>query len=307
MNIGILVQTMCVLFGTIVVGYVIQKLGILNTESNRKISELIVKVTSPALIIGSVCNKNLEGGSSVFFIFFIGIGLYIYYIILAKIIIKPFSLEKSSSNIYEMMIIFTNTGFVGFPIFRVMYGDTAIFYASILHIPFNIIMYSYGVYMINSSKAGADSFKIKDVLNSGVISAILALIIYTLHIPVPKVIGDTVILIGDATIPLSMMLIGASLADVPVKDVISSYKVYIFSVVKLIILPIITYFVIRLITADEFIIGLVTVSAGLPAGTMIVMMVARYGGDTKESSVGVFLTTLFSVATIPLMVYILLA
>jgi len=76
--------------------------------------------------------------------------------------------------------------------------------------------------MINSSKAGADSFKLKDVLNSGVISAILALIIYTLHIPVPKVIGDTVILIGDATIPLSMMLIGASLADVPVKDVISS-------------------------------------------------------------------------------------
>lgn len=306
MDIRILAETMCILFSTIIVGYIVYHLGILTEDANKKLSELIVDITSPAMIIGSVCNQTADNKSEVLQIFLIGIALYLFYIIFAKAAVIPLRLNKKDSKLYELMLIFMNNSFIGYPIFRVLYGETAVFYASILHMPFNVLIYSYGVYMINGGKTDTKNLNVKNILNPGVISSIIALVIYMMQIPVPRAAAATINMIGDSTIPLSMMLIGASLATVPVKNVLTSYKIYILSIIKLIILPAVAFFIISFITNNNFIIGMVTVSAGLPAGSLIVMLASTYNGNVKDSSVGVFLTTFLSVITIPFMVYLFL-
>lgn len=157
-------------------------------------------------------------------------------------------------------------------------------------------------------KQGDDKrkFNIKDVLNTGVIAAIIALIIFLFGINVPGIVQEVLSMIGEITIPLSMILIGSSLALIPLKYVFSDIKIYLISFIKLIVMPAITYFIARLFTSDSFLIAQLTIATALPAGSMIVMLTTQYKGNVKTASVGVFITTVLSVITIPLMVYLLL-
>lgn len=307
MNIMVLIRTMVVLFTIMLVGYGLNKLGILRKESNSVLSELIVKVTGPVLVVNSVCGiDTTKDKGQIIQIFFIGILLYALLIAFSQIIIRLLNLNKESGNIYALMLTFTNTSFIGFPILRVLYGDYAIFASSILHMPFNILIYSYGVYMIQKQGDDKRKFNIKDVLNTGVIAAIIALIIFLFGINVPGVVQEVLSMIGEITIPLSMILIGSSLALIPLKYVFSDIKIYLISFIKLIVMPAITYFIARLFTSDSFLIAQLTIATALPAGSMIVMLTTQYKGNVKTASVGVFITTVLSVITIPLMVYLLL-
>ena len=307
MNIMVLIETMLVLFAIIMLGYLLNKLGILRAESNSIISELIVKVTAPILVISSVCNTgDATDKGQIIKIFFIGIIFYILLIAFSQVIRKVFCLKGDSWNIYSLMLIFTNTAFVGYPVLKALYGDYAIFASSILHMPFNVLLYSYGVYMIQGNKMAKREFKIKEVLNTGVISAIIALIIFLFGIKVPRILQEILTMVGGVTTPLSMILIGSSLALIPIKHVFSDIRVYIVSVIKLVIMPIITYFIANFFTNDSFIISQLTIATALPAGSMIVMLATQYKGEIKAASTGVFITTVLSIITIPSMVYLLL-
>ena len=307
MDIMVLVETMVVLFAMIMLGYLLNKAGILRAESNSVISELIVKVTVPMLVISSVCNTGeADDKGQIIKIFFIGIIFYILLIIFSQAISKIFKLNNNGWNIYLLMLIFTNTAFVGYPVLKALYGDYAIFASSILHMPFNVLIYSYGVYKIKSNKSQKSEFKIKEVLNIGVISAVIALVIFLLGIKVPKIVQEILSMVGGITTPLSMILIGSSLALIPIKYVFSDIRVYILSIIKLIIMPIIAYFTASFFTNDSFIVTQLTIATALPAGSMVVMLTTQYKGEVKAASTGVFITTFLSVLTIPLMVYVLL-
>lgn len=307
MNIVVLIKTMIVLFTIMLVGYGLNKFGILREESNNVLSELIVKVTGPVLVVNSVCGIDTTKDKwQIIQIFFVGILLYALLIVFSQIIIRLLNLNNESGNIYVLMLTFTNTSFIGYPILRVLYGDYAIFASSILHMPFNILIYSYGVYMIQRQGDAKRKFNIKDILNTGVIAAIIALIIFLLGINVPEIVQEVLTMIGEITIPLSMILIGSSLALIPLKYVFSDIKIYLVSFIKLILMPIVTYFIARLLTSDSFLIAQLTIATALPAGSMIVMLTTQYKGNVKAASIGVFITTVLSVVTIPLMVYLLL-
>lgn len=308
MNIMVIINTMIVLFGILIVGYVINKIGILDEPSNRKLSQLVVMVTSPAMIVASVCGDTGSGDKkSILFVFFLGIGLYILLPFLAKILVIPFRLGKSDSATFQLMLIFANTAFIGYPIAQSIYGDKAIFYMAILNMPFNLLIFSYGVFLIARSSGRVMHFNVRDIANPGIIAAIIALIIYLLDIQVPSTIARILGLVGDVTVPLSMMIIGSSLALIPLKSAFTDIKIYPLALVKLLVMPIIGYFILNLFLDDPFIIGIITITLGLPSGSMTVMLSNQYKGNAKAASICVFLTTLMSVVTIPFIVYILLA
>ncbi|MEQ8155629.1 MAG: AEC family transporter [Clostridiaceae bacterium] len=306
MNIIVIVNTMTVLFGILILGYIINKLGILDEASNKKISELVINVTSPMMIINSVCSDSIGGNKDdLIFIFLLGIALYCVLPIFARIAVKPFRLTNKDSGIYQLLLIFANTGFIGYPILQSVFGDSAIFYSSILNMPFNLLIFTYGVYLITRDRDENISFNPKVLLNSGVVASVIALAIYLTGIKLPSDIVKILGLVGDSTIPLSMMVIGSSLALVPLKDIFMVPKIYPLALIKLIIMPVITYFILHLFIENQFIIGMITINAALPSGSMNVMLSNQYDGNTRVASVGVFITTLASLVTVPLLVYLL--
>lgn len=304
MDMGGLLETIFALFGVVLVGYVINKLGILNEKINSGITALIVKVTCPALIIHSVCVENTHGDpEKVWLLLFVGVVLYVFYILIAKIIVIPFRLPIADASVYEMMLVFSNNTFMGYPLVKVLYGDTALFYMSLIHMPFNLLIYTYGVYLANRNVNHHVQIKMGDLLTPGLISSILALIIYLSGFSISKPIVKILELTSGPTTMLSMLMIGSSLAMISFHGIFREYKLFFLTVIRLIVMPVCVYFIANRFLSDQVIIGLLTLSAGLPSSTMAGMIVTQYHGNVEVSSLGIVMTTFCSIMSIPLIVH----
>lgn len=299
-----IINAMVKLFAMMVLGFVLYKKQFFNEEFNAKISEFIVNFSAPALIISTVCNGNSGDKSSVIKLIVVGIILYLLLPVIALIITRIMRIEKEKQSIYQMLIIFSNVAYMSYPIVQALYGDKAIFYNSLLHMGFNFMMFSYGIYLI-----GKDSTDIKidfkNFINPGLVASVIALIIYFSEIKVAGFIAETASFLGNITMPLSMIVLGSVLAGYSVKDMFSDKRIFIISAIKLIVFPIISFYIIKMLFTDPVIIGMTTISMGMPAASLVVMMSVKYNKNVKIASVGVFVTTVLSMITIPC-IYILL-
>lgn len=307
MDIYQIIKTMIVLFSIILIGYYSNKKNLLDKPTNSKLASLVLNITLPALIINSVVTNEeaLISKKEIIAIFFIGIVLYGFLIIISKLIIKILKFNDENGPIYELLLIFANTGFIGYPIIKVIFGDGSIFPFSILHLPFNVLLFSYGVYSIKNGKEKS-KIKMKDIMNPGVIASIVAMFIFLFEVQLPEVFVSLSKILGDATTPLSMILIGSSLAFIPIKEIFTDKKIYIVTLIKLIILPIIIFLISKVIFTNELIIGFLILSVTLPAGSSIVMLTTQYESNEKVASLGVFISTLLSIITMPLITYLLI-
>ena len=102
-----------------------------------------------------------------------------------------------------------------------------------------------------------------------------------------------------------MLIIGSTLAGIPLRDVFSDFRVYIVTIVRLIIVPVLTFFLLHLFVTDALMLGVLTALSAMPSATNTTMLCMEYGGNEQFAAKGVFLTTLFSVVTIPLLLSLL--
>ena len=205
------------------------------------------------------------------------------------------------------MTIFGNVGFMGFPIISSLYGGGALLYASLFLLPYNILIYTYGVWeMCKSSGEGSGAVKksgresIEQIFNIGVIFCIIAVVVYALGIKFPAWVNTTVSMLSSTTAPLSMMVIGASFATMNFKKVFLNVRTWVFSALRLLVIPVLGTFLVSLVTDNPSIIGVTMVMLGVPVGSMTAMLAQEYGGDYALSSETVAMTTLLSVVTFPI-------
>lgn len=308
MNFSQLMETLLVLFAILFLGYVAGKCKIIDQRGQKTISAYIAKIASPLLIFSSVTSENLSGDKSqIIVVFFVGVGLYIIMPMVSRLLSVVFHVEARDRVIYEMMLVFSNAAFLAFPVLRAMYGDQAVFYAAIINISFNICIYSYGVYrFMKAGDIGQSQISIRRIINPGVIAATLAMIIYFFDIPIPNIVATFSSMVGETTISLSMFVIGVALSFVRIGEIFSESKIYLFCLLRLIILPIVSFYIMKLITDDLLLIGVVTVIQTMPAATLTNVFSTQYGGNSQLAAKGVFVSTLCSIITIPLIAGLLL-
>ncbi len=300
-----IIDTMFKLFALLVLGYYFYKKNYFNSEVNEKLSNMIVRFTAPALIISSVSNVESVNKAEVIKIVGVGVVLYLILPLIAYITIQLLRVEKSKEGIYQMLITFSNVSFMSYPIVQAFYGDVAIFYNTLLHMPFNILIFTYGEYLLSKGEEKVN-IKLKDILSPGLLAAVGALIIYFAEIQLPSFIGTTCSFLGGITTPLSMLILGSVLGGYSIKEVFLEKRLYLISVIKLVILPVIVFFVFKRIFSDPIIIGVATLTMGMPAASMCVMLSIKYEGQVKVASIGVFITTILSLISIPAIYLILL-
>lgn len=301
----VLISVMTELSALIVLGWLLTKLHILDSNGSSILSTLVVHVFSPALIISSVLTGGLQGeGDTVIEALICGVFLYALLIIIAIILYAKSKASTEEVSICKMIMIFANTAFVGYPILRALYGDFAVFVFSLMHLPFNILIFTYGRALLE--KGNKKKLTLKDVFSVGTISSIIALIIYFGHITLPDSCVDFFSVLGDACVPLSMIVIGVSLSNASWKDIIQCRSINIVVFLRLIILPVFLALLTLPLPISSFNRELLVISGALPAGSMIVVLAKEYHANDRIASAGVFATTLLSVITIPIMLAILL-
>ena len=302
MDIMVVFQTMLKLFLLLVLGFVLFKCHIFDEYTNKKISALIVNVASPMLIISSIAGVEGSNKSIVFLMIGAGILMYIGFIILGKIINRIFPFPKKDWPVYECMVVFANTGFMGYPVLLDVFGQEAVFYASLIHMAFNFFVYTYAIMCLTKGDDSEFKLNFKQLLTPGIILIFVGIFIYLFDIQLPSVLMDTINSVGSLTAPLSMMMIGSSLAVYPIKDSFTDWRSYIFAFVRLMIVPFVTMIMCRLLHIDAYYANITIITNAMPVGSMVLMLATQYNANVKIVTRNIVVSTLLSVSTIPIVV-----
>ena len=302
MDIMVVFQTMLKLFLLLVLGFVLFKCHIFDEYTNKKISALIVNVASPMLIISSIAGVEGSNKSIVFLMIGAGILMYIGFIILGKIINRIFPFPKKDWPVYECMVVFANTGFMGYPVLLDVFGQEAVFYASLIHMAFNFFVYTYAIMCLTKGDDSEFKLNFKQLLTPGIVLIFIGILIYLFDIQLPSVLMDTINSVGSLTAPLSMMMIGSSLAVYPIKDSFTDWRSYVFAFVRLIIVPFVTMIVCRLLHINPYYANITIITNAMPVGSMVLMLATQYNANVKIVTRNIVVSTLLSVITIPIVV-----
>ena len=294
MDIMVVFQTMLKLFLLLILGFVLFKCHIFDEYTNKKISALIVNVASPMLIISSIAGVEGSNKSIVFLMIGAGILMYIGFIILGKIINRIFPFPKKDWPVYECMVVFANTGFMGYPVLLDVFGQEAVFYASLIHMAFNFFVYTYAIMCLTKGDDSEFKLNFKQLLTPGIILIFVGIFIYLFDIQLPSVLMDTINSVGSLTAPLSMMMIGSSLAVYPIKDSFTDWRSYVFAFVRLMIVPFVTMIMCRLLHIDAYYANITIITNAMPVGSMVLMLATQYNANVKIVTRNIVVSTLLS-------------
>lgn len=385
----VMLQQMIVMFLMMAVGYLCYRKQILTEEVSRKVSAIVVNVANPCMILSSALTDQQMQGKELVQTLAIVVMMYVFLLVMAQLLPRILCIQKESRGAYAAMTVFANIGFMGFPVLAAMYGNGALLYGAVFQIPFNILIYTYGVAVLTrkpgacakteqdvnaevdvkaeidvkaevdvkteqdvkaeqdvnaevdvkadpNGKTGerqdaqgitaavngmSENIEngseqqgklqgtveiVKKIFNIGVIACITAMLLYFLQTPVPSFLQAFITNLGNLTAPLSMMIIGASLAQMPLKELFLDKKLLLFSLVKLLLLPAVWMIMVNRVAEQEILRGVCLVMMATPAGSMTAMLAQQYGGDYETASRGVALTTVLSVITMPLLAAVFL-
>ena len=290
------------LFIIIFVGYFIYKAKIVDDNFTKKFTKLVLDVTLPAMILASVLTLEerqelydvitaIAVAAALFFVVLPGIGFFLAKLIRAK---------KEQIGLYTFMNAYSNVGFMGFPVIEGLCGSVGLFYAAIFNLIFNLSTYTLGIWMMNKGREDAEKFNVKRLLSPGVLLSALSIVIYFLDIKFPTVITETIESIGSITSPAAMLLIGCSLAKMDIKSVFTEVRIYPWTIIKQLIIPLLLWFPLTMIIKNELVLNVTYVLIAMPVANSAVLFATNYGGDSELAAKTTFITTLISLITVPI-------
>lgn len=305
MDINALTEQLVLLFVLIFVGYIAIRAKLLPHNANKVIADLVVNITCPATLLYAVATSSraLSNGA-VLGILGITVLTFGGQILLAMLFTKVMGIRGNTGGVYRFMLVFSNCGFLGFPVVQALFGGDAVFIASMYNLIFQLLCYTYGVSQV-AADPSSRKFSLRMICTPMVITSVAALILYLANVPFHPTLVSALSLLDRITSPASMLAIGCALAAYPLKQIFGRWQVYVFCVVRLIVIPVLVWAILRLFISNDLILGVMVVLSALPAATNTALLCAKYGGDESTAASGLFVSTLLSLLTLPTLLRIL--
>lgn len=292
------------IFFMVAVGVIACKKDILPLESKQYLMNLLMKLICPCLIFSSMVEQRLDEdlieviqeimvGSVIFFLIIMLMGY-----LLVKVLHYP---QKEDEGILMALLTSQNTGFMGFPVTKAIFGDYYFFLMVVQNIIFNVYLFIFCPMQINighNAKFGIS--RIKSMINGNTIAVVAGLFFMFLKIPVPEVVFDFFNTMGAATVPLSMIILGMQLCESDISQIVKNKKMFLICTIKMAIIPLITYFILNLLPIMKDTKIILIFAAAFPCAVLPVVIAMQEGRNSKLMAEGVALTTVMSLATLPL-------
>ena len=307
MDIMVILNQMIILLLMMLLGAILYRIGIVNMDFNKRLTKILLNITMPSLILDSVVKQTGERDlSAVALVFVIAVVTYLLLPAIAFLFVWVCQIPMEDKGLYLFMTVYSNVGFMGFPVLQALLGSTAVFYAAIFNIVFNLSIYTHGIIMIHYGRPEKAPLNIKSLFSPGFLFSVIAIILYFTDLKVPYAISQTLDSVGSLTVPLAMMIIGATLATMNLKELFDDWKLYPYALFRQIVLPVTCFFLLKLCIRDTFILNISAILLMMPVANTAVLYATEYGGNEKTAAKAVFFTTILSVITIPLLIYLCL-
>ena len=284
-----------VIFIGILAGFVCRKLHVLTEEGTAVISGIVVKVILPFYLFSAILNSGSGvDPKGVMTALGLSFAMFLFSGLAALIFVPLLKPPADDKGVYLFETMCGNVTYIGIPVCAAVLGGNAAFYGSLLNIPYNLLCFSLGIWLL------AGKLPLKKILNPAFLAGVLAAVLYRLQIPVPSVILDGCAFIGQATSPCAMLVIGSVLGSIPFRDIFTEWRAIPYVLIRLAGLGLLMAFLLSFLKVDPILKGVLILMASMPAATNSTMLCTIYGGNRALSAKLIFLSTALSAVTIPL-------
>ena len=296
MNLSAVISQLMSLFLMMLAGYLIARVGIMTPEFRKRLSSFTLNTAAPCIIISSVLESD---SSPMAMISAAGTGVlfFILMILFAAGLVRLMRTKPEESGLDQLMLIFTNVGFMGIPVIQAVYGPDGVALLSMFILIFNLFFFSYGVHLITRGTP----FSLKSMLNACIIAALLGLTFGVTGWHLPEAVEITLASIGSMNTPLAMMIIGASVAHSDLRAAMTNPRLYRICLLSMVVMPLLMLLVMRPLPIDRMLVGISVLLAGMPIAGNCGMICDLYLPGDMTGSHAVLVSTLLSGITLPLL------
>lgn len=291
---------MFVLFIFMALGYFLNYKSILPENTTAVISKLETNVLVPCLVFNTFYKYcTIENISQKWLYLVYGTAITILSIVIGVFLSKLFAKDNYLKKIYTYSFAVANFSFMGNAVVLGIFGEEVLFDYMIFTLPLCLYVYSFGTASLipdNNNK-----FSFKAFLNPICISMLLGTLAGLTSLPLPKFLITAVSSAGACMSPLAMILTGFVVANFSIKTLAKVKRIYLASILRLIILPLIFVFILKLMDTNDSIVMLTLCATAMPLGLNTVVFPAAYGGDTTPGASMELISHLMSIITIPIM------
>lgn len=278
------------------IGYILSKKSLLSKQGASDITAILLRVVTPCVIINSFTSSAgsispAEMGMAT------GIAVLTFAISIAISLVAYRKEPPKRKPVLQFAETFGNIGFMGIPLVQGIVGDVGVVYASFGIVIFNIVVWTFGYRLMNSSA----KLSLRTIfLNPGMIGLAIGLPLYFLGISLPSFISETVSFVSGLNTPLAMIIVGSYVAGVDIKSFMSDSGVYKTAVLRLIVAPGLLFLILLLLKPPQALFETGVIQASMPVAANTVMFASTYDKDSLLASKCVAVTTVFSLITIPI-------
>ena len=303
MSISIILQQMGVICILVLIGVYLYNKRIIDGSNSQKLSAIVVDVCNPALIMASILSGNITATrSDLITAIYLGAAFYIVLVILGFVIPRVLKSEPANRKFYNLITVYTNTGFLGIPIAKAILPDNTIIYVIVINVFYSLLFYTHGMAVLHAGLDKNTGIKRKNpllsILNPGTVMAILSLVVFWFDLTPPPIIANTIQYIGNATVFLSMALLGVSIARSSFFKSFKNIKIWFYIVLRMIIVPVAIVLVMKLLNFDNDATLALCLMAAVPAGSLPMIQAEKMGLDTELLSSSIAMTTFISIFSI---------
>lgn len=291
------------LFSLIIVGIIANKTNIITSQNRKSFSDLLINLVLPCNIVNSFLSKVKI--SDRFFrncilMLLLSSAIQIFATLISKVLFARF--EKKKKSIMSYGLICSNSSFIGLPIAETLYGAIGVMYTSIYQIPTRFTMWTAGLSLFTSVNK-KDALQ-KLAKHPCILAIFVGFFLMLLPISLPSFLQDTIAAISRCTIVLSMLVIGAVLAETDIRTIFTGEVLY-YTAIRLLLFPLFIFAVLQPFHLDPLLVSICVIMSGMPAGSTTSVLADKYNCDPAFASQIIFVSTLFSIFTIPVLGIIL--
>lgn len=287
------------LFLLILIGIFLKRKGIISDAGQKTLSDLTVNIILPCNIIESFLGEIDISGE--FFKNCVGAFIVSLAIQIFSILVGKFFFWKSDSgkkNIFTYGLIVSNSSFIGLPIINSLYGSLGVLYTSIFQIPVRVTMWSSGLALFTDVDR-KEAYK-KLVKHPCIIAIVIGIVLMVCPFELPVFVDNTMASISKCMVPISMLAIGSMLANSKVKQLLDPSVLY-YCLIRLVVYPLLTLAALRGLQVDRMLADVTVLLTGMPMAGTTAILADKYGRNSEFASQTIFVSTLLSIVTLPLL------
>ena len=298
-------QQLLVLLSIMAIGFVIKKINLLADDAETMLSRLLSNIFIPALTVktfsGQFRPENLqENGTYLLF----GVVTLAIASAFGFGLARFFSKDWYLRRVYAYSLVIANMGYMGYPLVNAMFGEEALMHMMVFCLPMSMFIYSVGLLLLNpQSRKSPWKAMCNPMLAGMVLGALLGL----LEIPLPSVIPNMLELLSNCMAPVAMLITGIVIAKYPLKTLYRDPAVYVATLLRLIVIPVVVVLLLRAFGAPESVVSISLCATALPAGLNSVIFPAAYGGDVRPGAGMALISNVLGLITIPLLFSLFIA